>query len=223
MLAAIGKNTTENTRVARNSGADSQSLGQGDFLKLLTTQLVNQSPLNPMDNEAFMGQMAQFSTVSGISEMNVTLKQLASRLESGQFSAASTLIGKSALAAGGSILLEPGKPVTGALDVPENTASVVMTVANSKGQTIRQMTFNTPAAGPAQFGWDGADDAGNAVPEGHYTLAATARVNGRDVALTPSLRQSIVGASLPAGGTEPTLQLANGQSLAFSSLTQISR
>jgi hypothetical protein len=61
------------------------------------------------------------------------------------------------------------------------------------------------------------------VLEGHYTLAATARVNGRDVALTPSLRQSIVGASLPAGGTEPTLQLANGQSLAFSSLTQISR
>lgn len=58
------------------AGTASQSLGQGEFLTLLTTQLRNQDPLSPMDNEAFVAQLAQFATVSGITEMNGSLAAL---------------------------------------------------------------------------------------------------------------------------------------------------
>jgi flagellar basal-body rod modification protein FlgD len=222
MLTPIRQSSSEN-RAPVIAPAANQSLGQSDFLKLLTTQLVNQSPLNPMDNEAFMGQMAQFSTVSGISEMNATLKQLTARFGSGQFSAASSMIGKSALVSGGDITLTAGQTVSGSLDVPENTSSVVISVTDSSGRAVRRMTFNTPAIGAARFGWDGRDDLGKPVGDGQYTVAALAHASGRNLTITPSLRQTIVAARMPEGAAEPVLQLANGQSIAFSALREIAQ
>lgn len=62
-----------------NPATGKESLGQQDFLTLLVTQLRNQDPLNPLDNETFVAQLAQFSTVSGITEMNGTLAAMAAR------------------------------------------------------------------------------------------------------------------------------------------------
>lgn len=72
-ITTIGLRAAETEK----SKAQRQSLGQDDFLQLLTTQLKNQDPLSPMDNEAFVAQLAQFSTVSGITEMNKSLSTLA--------------------------------------------------------------------------------------------------------------------------------------------------
>jgi len=72
-IAALGLRLAE----PEKTRAQRQSLGQDDFLALLTTQLKNQDPLSPMDNEAFVAQLAQFSTVSGITEMNRSLSTLA--------------------------------------------------------------------------------------------------------------------------------------------------
>ena len=70
-VTALGlRNATTQQKEAR------QTLGQQDFLTLLVTQLRNQDPLNPLDNEAFVAQLAQFSTVSGITEMSATLGRL---------------------------------------------------------------------------------------------------------------------------------------------------
>lgn len=72
-----------------------QGLGQGDFLTLLVTQLKNQDPLNPLQNEAFVAQLAQFSTVSGITEMNASLKQMAESMGTEGWAAAPGWIGRS--------------------------------------------------------------------------------------------------------------------------------
>jgi flagellar basal-body rod modification protein FlgD len=76
------------------------SLGQADFLRLLTTQLKSQDPLSPMDNTAFVAQMAQFSQVSGIAEMNATLKSLTTQLGDDRLASATALVGKAVAADG---------------------------------------------------------------------------------------------------------------------------
>lgn len=57
-----------------------KKLGQNDFLRLMTTQLKEQDPFNPVDNQAMVAQMAQFSSVAGISEMNTSLKSIAEQI-----------------------------------------------------------------------------------------------------------------------------------------------
>ena len=57
-----------------------QKLGQTDFLRLMTAQLKEQDPFSPVDNQAMVAQMAQFSSVAGISEMNVALKSIAEQI-----------------------------------------------------------------------------------------------------------------------------------------------
>src|SRR3546814_3434730 len=85
---------------ASNAPTKKTNLDQGDFLKLLTTQLKNQDPLKPVENEAFVAQMAQFSSLSGITEMNTKLGNILEAMNQGQLSTATGLVGKYALTSG---------------------------------------------------------------------------------------------------------------------------
>ena len=61
-------------------GSAQRQLGQNDFLRLMTTQLSAQDPFDPVDNQAMVAQMAQFSSVTGISEMNISLQSIADQI-----------------------------------------------------------------------------------------------------------------------------------------------
>ena len=87
-------NTAPPTTTAANGGAAlSQGLDQKAFLRLMTTQLTTQDPFNPVDNTQMVAQMAQFSQVAGIAEMNQTLRGIAGALGTGRLSEASGWIG----------------------------------------------------------------------------------------------------------------------------------
>ena len=79
---------------------NSDKLGQSDFLKLMTTQLQNQDPFAPMDNGDFIAQMAQFSTVTGIQEMNSSIGKLVEEFDQARIATASNLLGHSVLVPG---------------------------------------------------------------------------------------------------------------------------
>lgn len=96
-ITALGLRAAETEKTK----AQRQSLGQDDFLQLLTTQLKNQDPLSPMDNEAFVAQLAQFSTVSGITEMNKSLSTLAQLAGSDSRAAAPGWLGREVTGAEG--------------------------------------------------------------------------------------------------------------------------
>ena len=74
-----------------------QVLGQDDFLKLMTTQLQNQDPFSPMENGDFIAQMAQFSTVTGIDQVNESLQGLSNQYAQGRIATAVNLLGHSVL------------------------------------------------------------------------------------------------------------------------------
>ena len=95
ILKKLGVNQEEE---AQQKNAD--SLGQSDFLKLMTTQLQNQDPFAPMDNTAMVEQMAQFSQVTGITEMSQTLKGIADQLSEFRIATASNMLGNSVMVPG---------------------------------------------------------------------------------------------------------------------------
>jgi len=66
---------------AGSTGRDYASLGQADFLRLLTVQVQQQDPFDPVDNKEMLAQMAQFSSLAGINDVNATLQQISTKLD----------------------------------------------------------------------------------------------------------------------------------------------
>lgn len=92
-FAALNLRSADSLKETANDGGV-KSLGQEDFLQLLLTQLTNQDPLDPLDNEAFVAQLAQFSSVSGITEINNSVKTLASMFTANSGASAAQWIGR---------------------------------------------------------------------------------------------------------------------------------
>ena len=92
-----------------NASSEQEELGRDAFLQLLTTQLNNQDPLDPMDNEAFVAQLAQFSSVEGIKGMQSSLENMVSGMRQDQMMAGASLVGKKVAVEGG--LFEGGNGI----------------------------------------------------------------------------------------------------------------
>lgn len=159
--------------------ATQRSLGQDDFLKLMVTQLRNQDPMKPMENGEFLGQIAQFSTVSGIQELQSSFAALSASMQSDQALQAAALVGRTALVASGSATLKAGEAVDGAVELPSGATDVVVDITDASGAVVRQLDLGTRPAGMAEFAWDGLDAAGAPVPAGKYGISARARIAGR--------------------------------------------
>lgn len=148
-----------------------QSLGQEDFLRLMTTQLQNQDPFKPMENGEFLGQIAQFSTVSGIQEMQASIATLASSLSANQTLQAASLVGRGVLVPSETGWLPEGGELRAAAAMPASGQLVVDIVA-ADGTVVRNLDLGTQAAGIASFAWGGLDNAGAQAGEGRYTMRA---------------------------------------------------
>lgn len=151
---------------------------QSRFLTLLTTQLKNQDPLNPMDNAQMTSQLAQISTVDGIERLNATLTTLMSSSSDQQQLQAAALVGHGALVTGKSLELTANGAI-GGYELASAAESVKIEVRDSNGAIVRTITEKGGEVGVNSFVWDGKDDSGNAVAEGSYTFGVTA-VSGKD-------------------------------------------
>lgn len=158
-------------------GTRDESLGQADFLRLMTEQLKHQDPLNPMENSAFLGQLAQFSTVQGIQDLNGTVNGFANLMQSDQILRGTSLIGREVLVpSDGLALAEEG--AAGGIVAAPGPGMVVFEITDGNGQVVRQLNVPAAAAGEVAFAWDGEDAAGERLPAGNY--AVTARHAGPD-------------------------------------------
>ena len=118
---------------------NSKSLGQEDFLALMITQLQSQDPLKPMENGEFIGQMAQFSTVSGIADMTKSVSALTDAYSSGQALQAASMVGRTILTEDSSALMAPGKPLAGAVELPYATQAAKVRIYSDSGQLVREL------------------------------------------------------------------------------------
>jgi flagellar basal-body rod modification protein FlgD len=202
-----------------NKASTRNALDQNSFLKLMITQFKNQDPTKPQDPTAFLGQLAQFSTVSGIQEMQSSISTLSSALLSQSVLGGASLVGRDVLAPASTIAMNANEGVFGALEVPEGASSVDMVIKDNVGQTIRH--YNMPvSAGLTNFGWDGMTDMGTAASSGHYNVSATANVGGKSQSVPVLLDSQVTSVTIDP--TSNNLML-NTKGLGAVSLSNVRR
>ncbi len=169
--------------LGKTSTTSATTASQDQFLKLLTTQLQNQDPLNPMDNAQMTSQLAQISTVDGITQLNATLQSLVNNSTQSQTLQAASLVGHSVLVPGGSMSLSQGQGVAG-VDLAGPADDVVATIKDSNGLTVRTLDLGALGSGTHTYAWDGKSDSGAAAADGAYSVSFAAKQGGTAVTAT---------------------------------------
>lgn len=201
---------------------DSQVLGQTDFLQLMTTQLQNQDPFSPLENGEFIGQMAQFGTVSGIGSLQKSFENFASALQSNRALEASVMVGRSVLVPGSSATLEQGGTVTGAVFLPAAASNVVIKIYTPAGELVATRSLQGQPAGLANFEWDGLDDSGNPAIPGSYTIEAEARIGTLSEQVGVLMSGNVDSVTLGSGIGDFTLHVAGIGDVRVDDIVQIS-
>lgn len=201
--------------------AQRTTLGQEDFLALMVTQLQNQDPFQPMENGEFLGQMAQFSTVSGIGDMSSSLSQLAESLYASQALQASAMIGRAVLTEGNLAQLADGEPLEGAVDLPYSTSTGFVRITAANGQVIRELPLGAQGAGLVNFAWDGIGADGSQAPDGAYYISAGYTDAGQEVALSTLVSTKVSSVSLSGGGANTRITTETGQELSLSQIRAV--
>jgi len=199
-------NTTTASGASTVSGTTKTTLDQSDFLTLLTTQLKNQDPFSPMDNTQMVAQMAQFSSVAGISEMNKTLSSVATKLGSTTASDAMSYVGKTVLTEGSTAYPKSTGGLDGAIELDDAATQVTVTISDSNGGTLRQLQLGSQKKGTTTFDWDGKDEAGNSVGSGPFTISALATSGDSTVTSRTLVWAPVESVSLPSSGS-PVLKV----------------
>jgi len=197
------------------------NLGQEAFLELMLTQLKNQDPFKPMESGEFLSQIAQFSAVTGIQDLQSSFSTLSSALTSNQALQASSLVGRTVLVPRETAVLSEGGNISGTVDVPSSTPDLVLSIHDPSGQLVRRISLGQQTDGQIPFAWDGRNDAGNPVPAGIYQVRATALVGGEPVAVETLTNARVDSVTLGRSGEGLTLNLAGLGSLALSEIRQI--
>lgn len=153
--------------------SDGGGMGQTAFLTLFTTQLKNQNPLDPMNNEAFVAQLAQFSQLEATTKMSDNLQTLVSSMTNDRMSAASSLIGKKVAIPDGKAILTNAQPVDGVVSLTKDVDSISIKVFAPDGSVVRTGDIGPQKKGDFNFSWDGKDSKGEAVADGVYRIEAT--------------------------------------------------
>jgi flagellar basal-body rod modification protein FlgD len=180
---------------ALGSVANKDKLGQAQFMQLMIAQLRNQDPTKPVDPSQFLGQLAQFGTVSGIQDMQNSLSTLSDSLRSSQLLGGTSLVGHNVLAVADTARLGAAGGIGGAVEIPEGTNAAVMVVTDASGQLVRRIPISTQQ-GMAEFQWDGNTDLGDRAPAGNYTITALANVGGFDEQLETQIASRVGSVTL---------------------------
>lgn len=182
------------------------TLGQNDFLKLMTAQLKNQDPFAPVDNTQMVAQMAQFSSLAGISEMNTTLQAIAAKLSTTTQSDAMGYVGRTVLTAGDTAYPRTSGGLAGAVELGGDAATVKVSISDANGAVLRSVDLGAQKGGTAQFDWDGSTDSGEPAGDGPFTITAVARNSaGGIVSTTPLVWAPVTTVAIADG--EPVLTL----------------
>ena len=191
-----GIRTTAQDAQAKMTAASGQSaMGQKDFLTLFTTQLKNQDPLDPVKNEAFVAQLAQFSQLEATTNMSGSLTSFVDSMSGNQITASANLIGKKVSVPDGPAQLVGGKPAQGVVNLPTGAEGIKLEVFDAKGVLVRTTMSGAQVAGDLSFAWDGKDEADNTLPNGDYRFAVTAVSQGKTITPTVSTLATVVGIS----------------------------
>ncbi|MBA6418935.1 MULTISPECIES: flagellar hook assembly protein FlgD [Pseudomonas] len=219
---AVGNSVLDQYKFDTDREPKSDELGKDQFLELLVAQMNNQDPLSPQENGEFIAQLAQFSTVEGIENMNTSMEALLSGYQSSQALQASSLVGRTVIVPSDQAIVDTATGVEGQFALPEDSGAVSIKVLDSAGSLVNTINMGDLKAGMHDFKWDGKDGSGNVLPPGAYTFEATAAVGGTTKQLATLLPANVDSVSLGAGNNgELLLNVAGLGSISLSNVYSI--
>ena len=153
-------------------------MGKQDFLTLFTAQLQNQNPLEPVKNEAFVAQLAQFSQLEALTNMQTSLDTFVTAMSGERMLNSASLIGKKVAISDSLTQLTQGGTIDASIDLPEGAAGIQINVHDARGNLVQELIAGPQMPGTTPVQWDGKDAMGNPAPAGLYRLTAQAVING---------------------------------------------
>jgi flagellar basal-body rod modification protein FlgD len=215
-FAQLGLSNTSGPNAKEND-----ELGQAEFLELMTAQLRFQDPLEPMENGDFLGQIAQFGTVSGINELNTTFNSLNSSFQSNQALQASTLVGRQVLIPSEAGYLGATGGLSGSVELEQSAQEVTVRITNEAGQLVHQQLLGAQPKGLSNFTWDGLDSTGAPFPEGKYAISAEI---GRGTSVSAGAMLAVVdveSVTIGTAGQDLTLSISGLGNISMGDVRQI--
>ena len=218
--APAGLKTTADAANEALAAKESSSMGQKDFLTLFTTQLKCQDPLDPVKNEAFVAQLAQFSQLEATTSMDQTLKTYVESMAGERMMSSTNMIGKTVAVPDAPAVIQGDKPAQGFVNLPNGAEGVKLEVFNDKGQLMATQVMGTQKMGDMPWVWDGSNDAGNKVPDGNYFFKATVVSQGKTTTPPVNVLSTVKGVN-QAIDKSIMLEVAGGKSVKLTDVQRI--
>lgn len=195
-------------------------LGKDDFLMLLVTQLENQDPLDPMDNTEFVAQLATFSSLEQLQNVNTGLEQVKDSMSVMNQGQAVSYIGKNVRAAGSALQVADGQTDPIRFSLNEDAASVFVSIYDEMGGYVASIEHGGMSAGENELTWDGKDNNGELVDDGVYHFEIAAVNSDGDAVLSESISVAgmVTGVTYESG--VPYL-MVNDQALALNDVIEV--
>lgn len=206
--------STTPTATGKTLGQTTADAQQDRFLKLLVAQLNNQDPMNPMDNAQMTSQMAQINTVSGIQQLNETMKSMAGQFTSMQVMQGAAMIGHGVMVKSNTLSIDEGK-ARGAVDLEGNASNLSIQILSPGGQVLDTINLGSKAAGRHSFEWDASSYNGVANP--NFKVVAT---SGKQSVASTALAQDTI-TSIGTSGGVMSVQLKGRDAIGYDAIQAI--
>ena len=209
--------------IAKNKvKATSSTMDQGAFLTLFTTQLKNQNPLDPVKNEAFVAQLAQFSQLEATTSMKASMEAMVQSMQGDKMLAGAAMIGRKVAVPNAPAMLLGGQPVQASVDLPTGADGVQMQILDNRGQVVRKLIYPAQSRGSMKLAWDGMSDSGASMPDGAYTMQVLASSLGKAVQPVVNMFSTVRSVSNAGTGDNTwLLEVDGGKSVSLANVKQI--
>ena len=218
MIAAISPTPNKNSEGASLTGG--ASLGKNDFLKLLVAQLEHQDPLSPQEGQEFAAQLAQFSSLEQLTNVNDNLKAGQAFDLAMSNSSMVNLIGKTVDAPGNSFELGEGETETLKFSLAQDSTDVTINVYNSTGESVASLNLGASSSGIQEFVWSGKNSSGAQLPAGTYRFGILAQDSAGNFIETQTFAAGSVTDIIFE--KKDTFAIVNGQKINVNQISKVS-
>jgi flagellar basal-body rod modification protein FlgD len=195
-------------------------LDKDSFLRLLVAQLEHQDPLDPKSDTEFIAQLAQFSSLEQLTNINSSIVSMEKAMGRQDLLGAVSFIGKEVTATGYSLAKEGSKVSSLHFKLPEGSMHTFANIFDGQGNVVRTVNFGPKQAGIYEYTWDGKDYAGNTLKDGVYFVGMAAEGgNGQPVLIDMSVSGVVAGISNQNGQT--VLRLKDGREIMLADVREI--
>ena len=198
-----------------------EDMGKQEFLTLFTAQLQNQNPLEPVKNEAFVAQLAQFSQLEALTNMQGSLDKFVTSMSGERMLGSASLIGKKVAVTDTPTQLTKGGTIDGSIDLPMGASGIQVSVFDSQGRLVQELIAGPQLPGTTPISWNGKDAAENPVPSGLYRLSANAVVNGKNVTVPVSTLSTVRAISSNPTDGSVSVEVDGGKTMLLTDVKRV--